>query len=198
MVEAFPKPTRAEQVDFLLRLFFGPESDRLAACVKRGYRDLNRTMHGVARFPRGAELRERAVSQVRCSLANLRDTEMRTQDAFDGWHRLECERLCSLYTEHGFLSFTIGQAQKWFNMAFKYVYVFGEEQIPGFGCLYHLGHVPLDNIMLSQFEKFDAPALSTRWSRLRDYDEYFRFQQWIRQRFDSAPLAVEFRLWRMP
>ena len=35
------------------------------------------------------------------------------------------------YDEHGF-QFHGGQAQKWLNMAFKYVHVFGENRLPGF------------------------------------------------------------------
>ena len=46
-------------------------------------------------------------------------------------------------------------------MAFKYVHVFGDEYLPGFAHLYALGHVPLDNIMLGQFDPGAACAIKT-------------------------------------
>ncbi len=197
-VQSFPVPTRAEQCDFLLRLYFGANSDPLGACVHRAYLDLNRTIHGLSRLPGVAELRERASRQVRSVLVALAGSESgSSQNAFDAWHRDACERLCATYAKHGFPQFGIGQAQKWLNMAFKYVHVFGEKHVPGFARLYAFGHVPLDNIMLDRLRQYGAPRLSGPWSRLRDYREYLDFQHWIRQRFpDSTPLAVEFHLWQ--
>lgn len=189
-------------MNFLLRLYFGTDPDRIGACVKRAYRDLQRTLRGVARLPDGKNLREQATLQIRNSLDIVSKIE-RDQDVFDDWHRRVCGRLCALYKKHGFCSedgvclFTDGQAQKWLNMAFKYIYVFGEEQIPGFEGLYRLAHVPLDNVMLSKLEERRAPSRSVPWSRF-EYDEYFRFQKWIRQNFDGrVPLAVEFHLWQI-
>lgn len=197
-MESFSIPTRDEQRHFLLRLYFGAGVDRLGACVDRAYRDFNRTLHGLAKLPSAMELHETASACVRAALAALpANANSLNQDAFDAWHRDGCHRLCTTYAEHGFPSFAIGQAQKWFNMAFKYVHVFGEEHLPGFASLYEFGHVPLDNIILLQLARYGAPPLSSPWSRLRDYKEYLDFQRWIRQRFpDSSPLAVEFHMWQ--
>jgi hypothetical protein len=194
----FPVPTRADQCEFLLRLYFGADPDRLGACVNRAYRDLNRTLHGLVGLPTATELRERARMHVRSALATLpRSAAAESQGTFDAWHRNACDVLCATYAEAGFPSFTVGQAQKWLNMAFKYVHVFGEEHLPGFGGLYAFGHVPLDNIMLRQLARYGAPRLPGPWSRLRDYKDYFGFQEWIRQHFPgAAPLAVEFHLWQ--
>jgi hypothetical protein len=82
-------------------------------------------------------------------------------------------------------------------MTLKYVYVYGEDDLPGFLELYGLAHIPIDNIILSALRRFDPPVIKSRWSRLRDYDEYHRFQVWVRERFKgSVPLAVEFHLWQ--
>ena len=195
----FPIPTQAEQDDFLLRLYFGAAAP-LHACVGRAYLDLSRTLHGIGALPDAAALRAEASERLWSWLAKLPDLSTDPNgDTFDARHRDLCEQLCALYGRYGFDSFAIGQAQKWLNMAFKYVYVFGEARIPGFTGLYRLGHVPLDNIMLDRLAPFGAPPLSCSWSRLRDYDEYLGFQRWIRREFpDSAPLAVEFHLWRAP
>ncbi|MGD0950391.1 MAG: hypothetical protein ABSA52_23605 [Candidatus Binatia bacterium] len=64
----FPVPTRADQWDFLLRVYLGPDADDLAACVHRAYLDLSRTLHGFSRLPRRIELSRRAHEHVRRAL----------------------------------------------------------------------------------------------------------------------------------
>ena len=195
----FPIPTQAEQDDFLLRLYFGAAAP-LRACVGRAYLDFSRTLHGISALPDAAALRTEASERLCSWLAKLPDLSADPNgDTFDALHRDLSEQLRALYGRYGFDSFAIGQAQKWLNMAFKYVYVFGEARIPGFAGLYRLGHVPLDNIMLDRLARFDAPPLSCSWSRLPKYDEYLGFQHWIRHKFpNSAPLAVEFHLFQAP
>lgn len=195
----FPIPTQAEQDDFLLRLYFGTATP-LHACVGRAYLDFSRTLRGIGALPAAAALRTEA-SQRLCSwLAKLPDLSADPNgDTFDALHRDLSEQLCALYGRCGYDSFAIGQAQKWLNMAFKYVYVFGEARIPGFAGLYRLGHVPLDNIMLDRLGQFGAPPLPRPWSQLSSYDKYLEYQRWIRHEFpDSAPLAVEFHLFQAP
>lgn len=194
----FPVPTPADQQRFLLRLYFGSESDRLAACVQRAYHDLNRTLHGLAKLPDRKVLHQTASEHVHSALVELvKATFEASQSSFDAWHEATCEQLCAVYAAHGFSSFCIGQAQKWVNMAFKYVHVFGEQHLPGYGRLYMFGHVPLDNVILEKLCSYGAPRLSAAWSRVRRYDEYMGLQRWIRQKFaGSAPLAVEFQLWQ--
>ena len=195
----FPIPTQAEQDDFLLRLYFGAAAP-LRACVGRAYLDFSRTLHGIGALPDAAALRTEASERLCSWLANLPDLSTDPNgNTFDARHRDLSEQLCALYKGYKFESFAIGQAQKWLNMAFKYVYVFGEARIPGFARLYRLGHLPIDNIMLDRLVRFRAPPLSRSWSRLGDYDEYMRFQCWVRDTFsDSAPLAVEFHLFQAP
>lgn len=197
-MQTFQIPTPAEQNEFLLRLYFGTESP-LRACVNRAYLDFSRTLHGIDQATDAAALRREAGELVQTWLANLPGLSPDTsQGVFDSSHRSRCEQLCRLYGRHGFRSFAVGQAQKWLNMGLKYVYVFGEERLPGFVGLYHLGHVPLDNIILDRLAPFGCPRLSSgTWSRLSQYGEYLGFQCWIRDKFpDSAPLAMEFRLWQ--
>ena len=81
------------------------------------------------------------------------------------------------------------------NMTFKYIYVLGEERFPGFGHLYDLCHVPLDNILIEALRAHGFRALPCAWSRLNDYDTYLDRQRGVRSRFRLAPLDVEFQLW---
>jgi hypothetical protein len=188
-------PTSTEQQAFARRLLFGQEPDPMRACVARAYRDLSRTLHGFKAFPKAIVVRQRAHDKVKASLLALLDGGV-DQDGFDEWHRNTCTQLHRIYDRQGF-QFEIGQAQKWINMAFKYLYVFGEGNIPGYAALYKFGHVPIDNIMLEKLAAYQSPGISGAWSRMRDYGEYFELQKWIRDRWpDSVPLAVEFHMYQ--
>jgi hypothetical protein len=119
------------------------------------------------------------------------------QTAFDDRHRAASNGLCSLYATAGFNQFRVGQAQKWLNMALKYVFVFGEARLPGFAPVFELAHIPLDNIILTQLRPHGVPRLTASWARVSSYEDYMGIQRWVRSAFpDSAPLAVEFALWQ--
>jgi len=191
----YPNPTAADQADFLLRLYFGSGDDLLDRAIRRAHQDLSRTVHGIGEHP---EARPKAANVLRDSLAELATTPPpETQAFFDTWHRETCEQLCRAYADAGYPKFTIGQAQKWLNMAVKYVFVFGEARLPGYERFFRLAHVPIDNIIL-QSRAFDGlRTFRERWSRIRDYADYLAFQQSVRERFpNSAPLAVEFWEWQ--
>jgi hypothetical protein len=194
--ERFRFPTKADRLAFLLRAYFGDyRRDPLQPCVQRAYRDLNRTLHGFAALAERAELHAKASTLVRGEL--LASSGSRSQPAFDAWHRSACRRLRATYARRGF-TLHIGQAQKWINMAFKYVYLIGESEgsLADFQPVYPFAHVPLDSIILAALRPYGAEPLSTSWSRLQDYEEYLRMQCWVRKRFPGCvPLAVEFHLY---
>lgn len=198
-MQEFSIPTAADQFEYLLRVYFGSDSDRLSSCIRRAYRDLNRTIHGVSSVAEGQELFARASGVVRSFLNDLANTRRPDLDqaSFDNRHRVACTELSSTYSEVGFSGFRVGQAQKWLNMALKYVFVFGEDRLPGYAQVYHLAHVPLDNIILNHLRRFGLRRLAARWSRILRYEDYMSIQSWIRSTFpNSAPLAVEFGLWQ--
>ncbi len=195
----FPMPTRANQFEYLLRLYFGGGADVLSSCIRRAYRDLNRTLHGLAKIPGGRRLRASATSVVRTFLTGMAEFPHAklNQVAFDDRHRASCIELSSTYSAAGFAEFRVGQAQKWLNMALKYVFVFGEDRLPEYASVFEFAHIPLDNIILDQLSPYKVPRLTTRWSRLSSYDEYMDIQRWVRSTFPgSAPLSVEFALWQ--
>ena len=195
MENRYPDPTQSEQDSFAFRLYFGPGDDYLDLIIRRAYRDLNRTVHGVGGYP---DAFQNATAVIRRELEFLRSGNVNpTVEKFDDWHQTLCRSLCDTYSSHGYQTFYIGQAQKWVNMALKYVYVFGESKLPGFAAYYSLCHVSIDNIV------FDAPAFKglasfrEPWSRLNDYSAYMLFQTRVRERYpESAPLAVEFFAWQ--
>ena len=174
-------------------------SDRIEL-VHSDYRDLNRTLHGLAQLPDAVKLSTRASAEVRSALVELATSAgVSTQAGFDTWHRDACAHLCALYAEHGFPLFCVGTRRSgstWrsstFTSSAKSVYVASKR-------LYGFGHVPLDRVMLNQLREHGAPPLSSPWSRLLDYGEYMELHRWIHRRFPaSAPLAIEFHLWQAP
>jgi hypothetical protein len=194
-----PIPSAREREDYLLVLYFGaaPPSP-LARCVRRAYRDLNRTLHGMREHPHRQSLHDVAPRLLEERLQMLLEsTKVSSQSDFDSWHQMLAEELCTLYRREGFTTFSVGQAQKWINMSFKYAVTFGEDRINGTSRLFPWLHVPIDNIMLDELSLVGAPEMKTPWSRLADYDEYLFLQQWIRRAFpDQAPLTVDFHLWQ--
>jgi hypothetical protein len=113
---------------------------------------------------------------------------------FDSWHQSTCSKLIAVYRPYHF-HFYIGQAQKWINITFKYIFTMGESRLPGYQALYSFCHAPLDNILITALTRYGFPALAAAWSRIDDYPVYLRSQEWVRHRFDLAPLDAEFFLW---
>ena len=195
MLHSYPVPTQSDQDNFVLRLYFGADGDAFDQIIRRAYLDLSRTVHGVGPFP---DARDKASHFLHRELSSLpKNSTVMTQSGFDLWHRETCSALCAIYAECGYENFYIGQAQKWVNMALKYVFVFGEKRLSGFTLLYPLCHVPIDNILLGIEEFRDLPMFKEPWSRIMKYEDYMSFQVAVRNRFpSSAPLAVEFWAWQ--
>ncbi len=189
--------TRSDYEDYLIRLYFGSETDLLLACINRAYRDFNRTLHQLKKLKDSGEPRALATTCLRESIRDLKVSlaSSVSQTVFDDWHKETCKRLISTYTDSGYGKFTVGQAQKWINMTLKYIFTCGEPRIPGFLSAYQYCHVPLDNILLEKLKKYNFPTFSCKWSRINDYDEYLARQVWVRQTFEVVPLDIEFLLW---
>lgn len=185
--------------DYLLRLYFGNRADLLRACISRAYRDFNRTCHGLSQLENKGELYKEASDYLRQTFSDIQKdkTSLSNQEEFDNWHQATCVRLAECYIKHGYYTFSIGQAQKWINMTFKYIFFMGDNRLPDFCDLYKFCHIPIDNIVLDKLrEEAGFPGLTCAWSRLDDYAEYLSCQKLIRKRFPSdAPLDVEFRMW---
>jgi hypothetical protein len=200
-MEIYYKPTDVENNDFLLLLTFGEaiSTDPLMACIKTAYLDLNRTIRGFAGLSNGAKICADAHSLIREQIRELRK-EKSSQKEFDAWHKRSCEQLVSFYKEQLRSSpkviFTVGQAQKWLNMAMKYIYIVGEQRIPGYVSFYDFCHMPMDNRILEHHETSGLYDGKCAWSKINKYDKYLLFQEKAREKFAPSPLlAVEFKFW---
>jgi hypothetical protein len=188
-------PSQTDQHDFLLRLYFGSGDDFLDLCLKRAYLDLSRTVHGIGKYPNAYIEAKQFIHKELSQLP--KQLEIYNLQHFDAWHETLCQNLVTLYNQHGYAFFYVGQAQKWINMAFKYIYVFGEEKLPGYSSFYGLCHMPIDNIIIKNLAFKHPPTFTRPWSRIESYKEYMDFQRWVRRSFeDSSPLAIEFRFWQ--
>ena len=187
---------RSDYEDCLVVLYFGRDGDQLQLCLRRAYGDFQRTLHGIRRHPRAEEARNRANKALKEMFTEIQSAKTYTQEQFDDWHRSACIRLAAIYSEFDYQSFSVGHAQKWLNMTFKYIYVMGESRLPGFSHLYDFCHSPLDNILITALNKhYDFPPLPCAWSQLKDYEIYLERQHWLRSHFKLAPLDLEFLLW---
>ena len=194
-MKTYNNPTRLDQENFLIRLYFGSKSGHLEMCIDRAYLDFNRTLHGIKHYPsiyKSAKL----VMTESLEILSQNKSKFQCQSTFDEWHKSLCIKLCKHYADNGFVHYHIGQAQKWVNMSLKYIFTMGEERLPNYSHLYEFCHIPLDNIILKNLSTYKPPLLNCAWSRIDSYDEYMIFQRWVRSYFNgSTPLAVEFFLW---
>ncbi len=186
-----------DHVEFLVRLSFAPllseeGADYLGACVARAHLDIRPAL------TEGGTLRRQAEGMVRSRLEDLRQgwSAPVDQEAFDRWHCSLCQDLAELYRRHGHDGLPVGLAQRWVNLALKYLHILGERRVPGLERLYALCHAPLDGVLVSRLAaQHGFPPLSAPWDRLDDYDEYLRYQQRLRRAFILVPLDVELLLW---
>lgn len=191
----FREPSAHDQADFLLRLYFSTGSNDLTRVLRRAYQDLSRTVHGIGDYPKARPLAQEALRSELVALPSR--AHVADQSSFDAWHEDVCCKLSTAYANGGYSHFCVGQAQKWLNMALKYIYVFGEARLPGYARLYGFCHVPIDNVILHSPEFRGLTPLHKPWSRITSYPSYLEFQVAVRERFpNSSPLAVEFWAWQ--
>ncbi|GLI06723.1 hypothetical protein YDYSG_27530 [Paenibacillus tyrfis] len=182
--------------DFFIRTYFGEFEDYIDASIRRAYLDFNRTLHGMAGLERREELFEESRKFLRSKIDSLKDKDIDLTE-FDQWHYQACMGLKQIYTTYSY-TFNIGQAQKWINMTLKYMFALREERVGGYTEVYQFCHIPIDNIILDKFRKYNMPKFfNCKWSRINDYQmEYLSFQKWIRSTFPQfIPLELEFLLW---
>jgi hypothetical protein len=190
----YTDPSSQDQAEFALRLYFGDGDDKLELAIRRAHQDFSRTVHGIGKCP---DARQKGAAFMHSAISELALQQDGNQVLFDTWHEKTAKKLCAIYMEAGYSTFYIGQAQKWMNMALKYVYVFGELRLPGYDKLFPYCHVPIDNIILEKDEFKELRSFNCAWSRISNYEEYMAFQLAVRQKFlGSSPLAVEFWAWQ--
>ena len=160
--------------------------DVIALAITKAYRDLMRTIRGFSKNPEHDIIIRNARQTIHKSITAILSAEINTQEEFDDLHKTACENLISAFRGQ---IFTVGQAQKWINMTFKYLHLL---DYPNVQNVYEYCHVPIDRFMLD----ITNYKMSKAWSKLNDYGEYFEYQKWFRTEYpNDIPLDKEFYLW---
>ena len=175
-------------------MFFGTNKP-LENCINRAYRDFNRTLHGFGSLLDNEKITKEVKKYLFDEFEKLKSEKIKAQEDFNSWHENQCLALNTLYVENNYNSFHIGQAQKWINMTFKYIFSYGNKYLDGYDNIYQFCHVPLDNILIDELKMYNPPKLQTSWSRINNYETYLKYQNWFRSKFENLPLDVEFKLW---
>ena len=179
--------------DYLFQVYFGDYRDPYKAAVKRAYLDFNRTLHKFGGNTERQETYKQAEQRLITQLQSMLTEEMVSQGQYDKWHRECCEQLIESFAAVGKHKMYYGQAQKWINMALKYLFVLDRELTSR---NYQFFHIPIDNIVLEKLATMnEPPVLTTAWSRLDSYEEYLKFQARYRSAFAGTPMDNEFTLW---
>ena len=187
----------SEILKFLIRTCFGKNcNDKYKMTANRAYLDMNRTM----RFDKNVDLdREKLRNDVVSLLENetiafIRNEVSCRQEDFDSWHFNISDEIRSIYQKKN-ISFTYGQAQKWINMMFKYLYILRDEGV--LKILKYL-HVPLDRYIINAaYKEFGLVPPNIVWSKWDDYDgQYLAYQKELRRQISlEEPLRWEIEQW---
>jgi hypothetical protein len=125
------------------------------------------------------------------------------RDEYDGWHKGTCHELRESCASHE-VDISVGQAQKWVNMAWKYLYVWDEVRAGGMGVakMTAVLHVPLDSVILqAAADDLGVERPWREWSKIDDYDAYLAYQQRLREAIERLypgrdPILWEFDAWQ--
>ena len=160
--------------------------DIISLAMNKAYRDLMRTIRGFSNNPAHDAIIRNARKTLHTSISTILSAEINSQEEFDKLHKTACYELISSFNGQ---TFTVGQAQKWINMTFKYLHLL---DYPAVQKVYEYCHIPIDSYMLNITEY----SMSKVWSKLDDYCEYLEYQNWFRDEYPhDIPLDKEFYLW---
>ena len=188
------------------------EDDLMKLAIEKAYRDLQRTMRG---FPKSGEskknegkkqdvilrdeIKKNARERIRVKIDNMIKCNSTEQTTFDKLHEDACETLIEEFKKNGYEGFTIGQAQKWINMTFKYLNLLDYKKIEK---IYEFCHIPIDRYILEYMlekniiEKENFKK-AIHWSKIKKYQDYFEIQEKFRENCKGKiPLDEEFEIWK--
>lgn len=195
-----------DKIDFYNILYFSNDySDFKQKAIWRAYRDFSRTLR-FEQFKKDSTIIivvkndwERIVLDIIQEVCNKK---FATQEEFDNWHK---EKTISLENnQSNNLKLTIGQAQKWINMTLKYLFLFGEEIVPGITNNSIFFHIPIDNIIQERIlDVFNINKIKCSWSRINSYQDYLDYQKKFKEKvltystqnsISISPFEFEFKL----
>jgi len=178
-----------EERAFLIRISFRNAGDPISSSIDRAYRGFSRTLRGIAARRDSGLLHASAKKVISEAISTLNPTATSSRDSFDAWHKETCD---GLRTAFGDFHLYYGQAQKWINMSFKYLFILDRSRVAPY---WQYCHVPVDNIILERIKPHDPPRFGCRWSRIDSYERYLGFQNWFRDEFPGIPMDSEWRIW---
>lgn len=191
--------TTDDVIAFLLNAYFGSITEPVYVAANSAYLDVNRTIEfktaGTLSKENKEQMRRESVSLIKSGIESLCGIATIRQDTFDELHTKLCRQVVETY-EKGGVVFHYGQAQKWVNMAFKYLTVIKREATAG---ILEFLHVPIDSVILDIASKeFVMNRPDHRWSRMNE-QEYKDCQGQLRTNIlkttGYAPMVWEFNNW---
>lgn len=198
------KTIEEEKLKFWIFSTLGKNNDFYDACVRRAYRDFNRTLRGIGEIQKKESFDE-MVSVVKIEIKKLIETEFENQNSFDSEHEKSCDLIIKNFDElynnkviynDKSQELTYGQAQKWINMSIKYLFLLGENKINEIRLNLQYFHVPIDSIIIKNIEENHqiSTFFNKPWSKLDDYGKYLKYQSELRKlakNKDISPLEFE-------
>jgi len=186
--------TSKEITKFWIRLYLNTTTNLTDACIKRAYLDVCRTMHGIGK--KQNEISYAILNNfIKEICKEVTSMKFISQNNFDEWHEEKCNGLIEQFKKTLNYKISYGQAQKWINMTFKYLFVLGERKINNIAMNYEFFHIPIDNIVLDKLSAMGISKLKTSWSRVDKYEDYLDYQNKVRSKFQGQiPMDVEFRI----
>ena len=145
------------------------------------------------------EIKKNARERIRVKIDNMIKCNSTEQTTFDKLHEDACEALIEEFKKNEYEGFTIGQAQKWINMTFKYLNLLDYN---GIEKIYEFCHIPIDRYILEYMlekniiEKENFKK-AIHWSKIKKYQDYFEIQEKFRDNCKGKiPLDEEFEIWK--
>lgn len=169
-------------IDFLVFCVLGNTDDPLVACIDRAYRDM--ASHTLQLKNKNDEnkyaLRYEASKKIKKWINNLKNFS--SPEEFNNDHKKICEALQEIYKgsikSENADTITIGQAQKWVNMALKYLCVLNvlgklkdnklKDMLEN---NYKFFHIPIDRYIIKALK---MPNIF--WSKIEEYNNYLKYQ----------------------
>ena len=178
--------------DFLYYTCFGASKNIFDMAVDRAYRDVQRTVRWGNNNKKREKMKSSSKEMVKNEVLEILNKKDVTKEDFDSWHEKACKGLVKILRDHGF-EFYIGQAQKWINMTFKYLYIIDSSIVEN---LLPLLHIPIDNYIIEALKNEEGfIEFDTCWSKFDDYEKYSQFQKWFASLGYEYPLKRDFKIW---
>lgn len=180
----------------------------ISMSIKQAYVSVQRVLNGIGEY---SVDKKAAEDKLFNAFTAYMHRKTMTEVEFDKWHKELCGELIKLFSNYkrknNTIGFTVGTAQKWINMTFKYLYTFtldnsfGKKNIEEY---FKHCHMALDSISLSYYKEQvnDKYKKSNKWSLLNDYSDYIDIQnksrKMVKERYNNPSLTLflkEFDIW---